>query len=137
MKTISTLKAFAAAILSLSFNAIAIANPVESDSNASSQSSSLYTVATRSDNVSANDYDIWTITLDAHESYLIVVEGDGDTDLDLYVYDENENEIDKDTDNTDYCLCEVTPRWTGKFKIKIRNYGDVYNHYNLRIYRED
>jgi uncharacterized protein YdeI (BOF family) len=137
MKTINTLKAFAAAtILSLSFNAIATANPVESDSNSSAQSS-LYTVATRSDDVSANDYDLWNITLDAHESYLIVVEGDGDTDLDLYIYDENGNEIDKDIDDTDYCICEVTPRWTGKFKIKIKNYGSVYNHYNLRIYRED
>ena len=137
MKTINILKAFAAtAILALSFNAIASANPVESDSNSSAQSS-LYTVATRSDNVSAHDYDLWNITLDAHESYLIVVDGDGDTDLDLYIYDENGNEIDKDVDDTDYCVCEVTPRWTGSFKIKIRNYGDVYNHYTLKIYRED
>jgi hypothetical protein len=132
MKTINTLKAFAAAIiLAVSFNANATANPVESDSN----SNSTYYVFNRYDNVQAHDYDIWEFTLLAGESYLIVVEGDGDTDLDLYVYDENGNEIDNDTDYTDYCICSVTPRWTGKFRIKVKNYGDVYNHYNLRVSR--
>ena len=132
MKTINTLKAIAAAaILALSFNASAIANPVESDSNANAT----YYVVNRTDNVSAHDYDIWNVTLLAGESYLIVVEGDGDTDLDLYVYDENGNQVDSDTDYTDYCICTVTPRRTGTFRVKIRNYGDVYNHYNLRISR--
>jgi hypothetical protein len=132
MKTINTLKAFAAAIiLAVSFNANAIANPVESDSNANST----YYVFNRYDNVQAHDYDIWEFTLLEGESYLIVVEGDGDTDLDLYLYDENGREIDSDTDYTDYCICSVTPRRTGKFRIKIKNYGDVYNHYNLRVSR--
>lgn len=135
MKTINTLKAIAATIaLSLSFNAIASASNAEMPGETSSESSIVY-VANRYDDVSAHDTDIWTITLYAHEDYTIVVEGDGDTDLDLYIYDENGNEIDTDTDNTDYCICSVRPRWTGEFKIKIKNYGNVYNHYNLRIYR--
>ena len=80
MKTVNTLKAIAAAtILALSFNASAIANPVESDSNANFT----YYIVNRYDNVSVHDYDIWTITFFAGESYLIVAEGDGDTDLDL------------------------------------------------------
>ena len=135
MKTINILKAFAATIiLAISFNANATANPVESDSSAPAESS-IYYVANKTDNVLAHDYDIWEITLNSGVNYTIVVEGDGDTDLDLYVYDEYGNELDRDDDYTDYCICSITPRWTGKIKIKIRNYGDVYNHYNLRIYR--
>ena len=135
MKTINTLKAFAAAIvLTLSFNAVASAATSNEPGNSNSESS-IYYVVDRFDNVSAHDYDIWTVTLLAHEEYTIVVDGDGDTDLDLYIYDENGNEIDSDTDSTDYCICGVTPKWTGEFKIKIRNYGDVYNRYNLRIFR--
>ena len=61
----------------------------------------------------------------------VYVSGDGDTDLDLYIYDENGNLIDSDTDSTDECLCTFTPRWTGQFKIKIKNYGNVYNEYQI------
>ena len=86
-------------------------------------------------NVSAYSSVTYRVNFRAGELAQVMVIGDGDTDLDLYVYDENGNEIDSDTDSTDYCICSVTPKWTGEFKIKIRNYGDVYNHYNLRIFR--
>lgn len=56
-----------------------------------------------------------------------------ETDLDLYIYDENGNLIDSDIDNTDICVCTWTPRWTGRFKIKIVNRGSVYNNYRLMI----
>jgi len=136
MKTVNTLlKAFAAtAILALSFNATAAASNAPSDSNSSSPNA-IYYVINDSDNVLAHDYDLWEVTLLGGKHYTIVVDGDGDTDLDVYLYDEDGNEIDKDTDNTDYCICEVTPRWTGDFTIKVRNYGDVYNHYTIKVYR--
>lgn len=85
------------------------------------------------DKVSANTTDVYTIKLYAGEDAYITVEGDGDTDLDLYLYDENGNLIDSDTDELDDCLVTCCPKWTGTFKIKIKNLGDVYNRYRLKI----
>ena len=47
-------------------------------------------------------------------------------------YDENGYLITKDDDHTDYCICTWTPKWTGKFIIRIVNRGSVYNAYTLR-----
>ena len=58
--------------------------------------------------------------------YLVDKEGN-------FVYDENGNLIDSDTDSTDVCVCSWTPRWTGYFSIKIRNYGNVRNYYTMFI----
>ncbi|MBR6056888.1 MAG: hypothetical protein IKP58_01830 [Victivallales bacterium] len=69
----------------------------------------------------------------AHELAAVIVSGDGDTDLDLYVYDENGNLIAKDEDNTDECLVTWTPRWTGKFIIKVVNCGSISNCYTIRV----
>ena len=85
----------------------------------------------RVDRVQAGDTDIWTINFRGGESAYVIVSGDGDTDLDLYIYDENGNLITSDTDYSDDCVCSFTPRWTGKFYIKILNRGRVYNNYVL------
>jgi hypothetical protein len=61
----------------------------------------------------------------------IVLKGDGDTDLDLLVFDENGNKVASDEDNTDTCVVEWTPRWTGKFIIKVVNHGTVYNDFAI------
>lgn len=82
--------------------------------------------------VLAHSTDRYTIAFRAGEVARITVDGDGDTDLDLYVYDENGNLIASDTDRTDYCVVRWTPRWTGVFRIKVRNLGSVYNHYHFR-----
>lgn len=81
--------------------------------------------------VEAHDYDIYNVTFRAGELAIVTVIGDGDTDLDLYVYDSNGNLIDSDNDYTDNCVCTWTPRWTGNFRIKIVNRGNVYNRYIL------
>ena len=85
------------------------------------------------DKVLAGYTDTWTYTFRANSEARVTVEGDGDTDLDLYIYDENNNLITKDDDGIDYCVCTWTPRWTGQFKIKIVNRGNVYNRYQLII----
>lgn len=82
--------------------------------------------------VEAHDYDIYNVTFRGGEIAIVTVIGDGDTDLDLYVYDNNGNLIDSDNDYTDNCVCTWTPRWTGNFRIKIVNRGNVYNRYILR-----
>ena len=82
--------------------------------------------------VSAGGTDIYNTQFRAGESAIVTVVGDGDTDLDLYIYDNNGNLIDSDTDYSDNCVCTWVPRWTGTFKIKIVNRGNVYNSYLLR-----
>lgn len=85
----------------------------------------------RKDKVLAGHTDVWNITFRGQEQAYVVVSGDGDTDLDLYIYDENGNFITSDTDSTDDCVVSFNPRWTGNFKIKIKNLGNVYNCYTL------
>ena len=87
----------------------------------------------QTETVKANTCDVYEITLKQGESFYIYVSGDGDTDLDLFVYDENGNLVGSDVEDDDACLCVVTPKWTGKFKIKIKNLGNVYNRYHFYI----
>ena len=82
--------------------------------------------------VEARSTDSYNIRFRANEVAIVTVIGDGDTDLDLYVYDNNGNLIDSDTDYTDNCVCTWTPRWTGNFRIRVVNRGNVYNQYILR-----
>ena len=82
--------------------------------------------------VGAGSTDVYNITFRGGELAMVIVIGDGDTDLDVYVYDNNGNLITSDTDYSDDCVCSWTPRWTGNFKIKIKNRGNVYNNYVLR-----
>jgi hypothetical protein len=61
----------------------------------------------------------------------VAISGDGDTDLDLYVYDENNLLICRADGATDDEICRWTPRWTGVFRIEVRNLGNVYNRYRI------
>ncbi len=85
------------------------------------------------DSVNANSSDVYYFDFRGGYEARVTVIGDHDTDLDLYIYDENGNLIDSDIDNTDICVCTWTPRWTGRFKVKIVNRGSVYNNYRLMI----
>ncbi|MCA9300636.1 MAG: hypothetical protein KDA28_16320 [Phycisphaerales bacterium] len=85
------------------------------------------------DRVDARSTDAWRLRLQAGETSTIVVHGDGDTDLDAYLYDENGNLVASDTDGTDLCVLEVSPRWTGQFRLEIRNLGGVFNEYVLTV----
>lgn len=83
------------------------------------------------DSVAAHRTDVYDITFRGGEFAAVYIEGDGDTDLDLYVYDQNGNPICSDTDYTDRLYCAWNPRWTGPFRIKVQNRGDVWNEYGL------
>ena len=82
--------------------------------------------------VEAYSSDYYRIAFYGDEVAGIVVVGDGDTDLDVYVYDETGHLVASDTDPTDDCVVRWYPRWTGVFRVEVRNLGGVYNHYYLR-----
>lgn len=81
--------------------------------------------------VKAYATDVITVRFKGGENAVIAVSGDGDTDLDLYIYDENGNLVGADTNGLDDCKVRFFPKWTGTFKIKVKNLGNVYNRYLL------
>jgi hypothetical protein len=81
--------------------------------------------------VRARRTDVFNIRFHAGETARVSIRGDGDTDLDLFVYDENGNEICRSTGNYDVEGCSFQPRWTGNFRVEVRNLGGVYNHYRI------
>ena len=84
------------------------------------------------DTVQANGTDAYTVAFRANEVTRVRLTGDGDTCLELRVYDENGNLVAGDTAGFgDARQVLITPKWTGKFTIKIRNIGNVYNRYTL------
>ncbi len=83
--------------------------------------------------VRARATDEYIIRFDGGSRAAVGVSGDRDTDLDLYIYDENGNLICSDTDRTDQLVCEWYPSWTGDFRVRIKNLGNVYNRYTLYV----
>lgn len=75
--------------------------------------------------------DVYTITFRGRRRAAVAISGDGDTNLDLLVYDENGNLICSSTSGRDREGCAWTPKWTGKFRVKVRNYGYLHNSYWL------
>lgn len=88
-------------------------------------------VKSASERVMAGRTDVYQVEFVGGELAQVGVRGDGDTDLDLYVYDEYNNLICRDADYTDRLYCQWTPRWSGVFKIEVRNLGRVYNVYTI------
>jgi hypothetical protein len=83
------------------------------------------------DRVEAFATDTYVVAFEAHEPAVVVLVGDGHTHLDLVVYDEDGNRIAADVDGGTISGAQWTPKWTGKFFIKVINRGPVYNHYRL------
>ena len=52
---------------------------------------------------------------------------------DFFLYDENGCLVDSDQDGTDIYRGRITPRWTGSFRLEIKNLGGVYNAYRLQV----
>ena len=87
--------------------------------------------STTFERVEANTTDVYTRYFVGGWQATVSVIGEGDTDLDVYVYDENGNLIAKDDGPTDHCLVRWTPKWTGKFTIRVVNRGRVFNRYRI------
>ena len=103
-------------------------NANSSQANKQSRSSDL---TTRIDVVKAKTTDVYDVYFQRGTEAEVAVIGDGDTDLDLYVYDENGNLIEYDTRIGDDCYVSWTPKWSGHFKIKVKNLGNESNCYLL------
>ena len=84
-----------------------------------------------SDRVEANDSVSYTEIFRGGEVAAVSVSGDGDTDLDLFVYDEAGNLVASDSDLSDQCIVAWIPSRTERFRIVIKNLGDVYNAYKM------
>ena len=61
-----------------------------------------------------------SISLDSGESYAIIGVCDEDChDLDLHLYDGNGHLVDSDTSSDDTPIVQVSPRWSGSFRVKV------------------
>jgi hypothetical protein len=86
----------------------------------------------RASRVLAFATDTWRVWTPAGDTR-VVVEGDGDTDLDCWVYDRFGRLLGQDVDGTDLCIVRFRNLSSGELTIRIRNLGDVYNDYQVRI----
>jgi hypothetical protein len=68
------------------------------------------------------EYTYRTVYLYSGNSYAIIGVGDYIRDLDTTIYDSNWNRISSDTDTSGTSVVRVTPRWDGKFYIKVKAY---------------
>jgi hypothetical protein len=75
--------------------------------------------------------DVYTMSFRANEPVMVAITGEGVSDLDLFVEDEAGSRICASTGAGDDEICRWTPRWTGNFRIRVRNLGTVYNEYRL------
>ena len=64
-----------------------------------------------------------------HRARVFVI-GDGDSDLDLSVRDRNNSLICEEKDLSDMDACEWTPRYSGNFAVRVKNYG-MANRYRI------
>jgi len=104
---------------------------IDKESKLAAQRGSVVGPVRHVDRILPGRTDAYTIAFEAKGLATVAVVGDGSCDLDLYVYDENGGLIGRDTDGTAQCLVQWTPRWTGKFSIRVENLGRVYANYIL------
>jgi hypothetical protein len=69
--------------------------------------------------VLAGRNDVYNVRFRGREEAIVRVTGEGD--LDLFIYDANGNLIAKDEAEDNTPVCVWTPRWTGTFKIVVKN----------------
>lgn len=72
------------------------------------------------DNLYDDGVEDYFLTLYSGTAYKISAVCDEDcNDLDIRLYDQNGNLIDSDTDNDSMPVVEVSPKWTGRFKLRV------------------
>jgi hypothetical protein len=101
---------------------VALAELIDKQAKASGQTKGRSSGATRHvDMVKAGTRDVYEITFRGDEVAMVAAESRNGADIDLHIYDENGNLIEKDTDTDGVPVCLWTPRWTGKFTVKVSN----------------
>jgi len=73
----------------------------------------------------------YNITFRGMEFAQVFVSGNGSSDLDLYVYDSNGRLVASDDDWTDQCYVCFFPLTRGTYSVKIVNYGNRANRFEL------
>ena len=65
----------------------------------------------------------------------VMANGDGDTDLDFWLYNAAGRLIHEDIDETDMMITTVRRRdgSCGRYRLVVRNLGDVYNRMDLTL----
>lgn len=81
--------------------------------------------------VGARSTTTYNVTFRGGERAAVWANGPGRTDLDMYVYDQNGNLICRHIDYSDRMSCYFTPRWTGNFRVQIRNLGNIGVSHNM------
>lgn len=67
--------------------------------------------------------DNYTFQLKSGSDYFIAAVCDQDcSDIDLKLFDENENLVAEDTTEDGAPIVQVTPRWSGKFRLEVTMY---------------
>ena len=89
--------------------------------------------ATRDEFVAPNASKFYTYHADEDETFRVVIRGDGDTDVDLIVRGPSGNRMCQSLGSSDRERCVVTSPNGGKYRIEVRNLGDVSNLVNLRL----
>jgi hypothetical protein len=75
------------------------------------------------DQVPVNSTVRYTLSFRGGEPAVVVAKGDGD--IDIEVRDENGNLIAQDLDGDFTPTCSFTPKWTGKFTVRVIN-SEIY-----------
>ena len=75
--------------------------------------------------------DIYTIIFHGRRRAEVAIAGNGVTDLDLAIHDENGLLVCASASRGDRERCRWTPKWTGPFKVRVRNRGRRHNTYWL------
>jgi hypothetical protein len=71
------------------------------------------------------DTDWYVVSFKKEQTYHFFGIGSENVDLDMWLYDENGNLIDSDTGPDNIPVVQVTPRWNGKFFIKVVSARDA------------
>lgn len=76
----------------------------------------------------------YRVTLYKQVTYVLFAAGDNSiNDLDIYLYDENNNLIDRDTSSDNVPIVSVTPKWTGPFRVLVKNFRGSRGWYHVAV----
>jgi hypothetical protein len=116
-------------LLTRTVAAVAVAVAVLGTSTVASAQGSLFRLF-------PNRVQTFTAMVYAGQLARVEVRGDRDprADLDLYIYDAYGNLVAMDDDETNFCIGQWVPSFTGVVTIRVINHGVVYDDYNLLMW---